>query len=147
MRNSRLWVYKDDASLGPPVDYHEIRGHLRVGTIRILDEVLLEKVRAGHAVTLDEDLEIRAATLRAIERISEQSGLCNSSRLHYFFWNVFRSICRRNQPQCFSIEDPSLLPVKYREAIAMPACPFAPICASAGSPNAICEHVFESDYY
>ena len=30
MRNTGLWSYVDDAELGPPVDYHEVRGHLRV---------------------------------------------------------------------------------------------------------------------
>ena len=31
LRNSGLASFSDDGNLGPPVDYHEVRGHLRIG--------------------------------------------------------------------------------------------------------------------
>lgn len=150
MRNSQVWTYRDNTSLGPPVDYHEIRGHLRLGTVRIVDEVLLRKVKAGTAVSADDDIDIRAATFSAIMRISERSGLQDPSRLHYFFWNVFRSICLRERPQCFSVYDASLLPERYRLSVSSGGtlkCPFSSVCESAGSTHPVWEHVFESDYY
>ncbi len=36
MQNCGLWRYADPESLPAPVDYHEVRGHLRIGTVRLL---------------------------------------------------------------------------------------------------------------
>lgn len=44
MHNTGLWEYKDPAHLGAPVDYHEARGHLRIGTVRILSPELHTKL-------------------------------------------------------------------------------------------------------
>src|SRR5262249_12820477 len=47
MRNTHLWLFVDNEHLGPPVDYHEVRGHLRLGTVVIKDRGLYEKVQTG----------------------------------------------------------------------------------------------------
>lgn len=150
MRNSGLWKYKDPEALGPPVDYHETRGHLRLGTIRITAPTLLKKVHLGCAVTESEDIAIRQAVHDAIMYISERSGLKNPSQLHYLFWNLFRSLCTRDAPRCFAINSDLSLPERYMALISNNGerkCPFSPFCPSAGTPHAICEHVFETDYY
>jgi len=148
MRNSGLWHYGDSESLGPPVDYHEVRGHLRLGTISIADHDLLEKVRAKRAVTEKDDVAIRQAVHDAIMYISERSGLRNPSQLHYLFWNLFRSICTREAPQCFVLRSAFALPDRYMHFVKDGgACPFASLCPSAGSPDPVCEHLFETDYY
>ena len=150
MRNSGLWQYSDDEVLGPPVDYHEVRGHLRLGTVYIADPELLEKVHTGLTVTAEEDVAIRQAVYDAIMHISERSGLRNSSQLHYLFWNLFRSICTRDAPQCFALKPDCPLPDRYMQLVddhCVRQCPFASLCHSAGNPNPICEHVFETDYY
>ena len=150
MRNSGIWHYADDESLGPPVDYHEVRGHLRLGTVYIHDPVVLEKVRSNHKVTCAEDVVIRQAVHDAIMLISEHSGIRNPSQMHYLFWNLFRSICTREEPQCFALRPGSRVPHRYSHLLARDGvnlCPFATLCQSAGSPDPICEHVFETDYY
>lgn len=150
MRNSGLWHYADDEALGPPVDYHEVRGHLRLGTVRITDPELLEKVRTNHTVTAREDVAIRRAVHDAVMHISERSGLRNPSQLHYLFWNLFRSICTRADPQCFALRPGFILPDCYMHLVdnqRAKRCPFSSLCPSAGSPDPICEHVFETDYY
>ena len=150
MRNSGLWRYKDPENLGPPVDYHETRGHLRLGTIRISDPDLYEKLRTGQAVTESEDIAIRQAVHDAIMYISRQSGLDNPSQLHYLFWNLFRSICTRDAPQCFSTKAGFTLPERYSVLLmdnGQRHCPFAVFCPSAGVPNPICDHVFDTNYY
>jgi len=73
MRNTGHWTYKDDESLGPPVDYHEVRGHLRLGTVQINDWKLLQKVKKGHPVTAREDIILRQAVYDAIVTISDRS--------------------------------------------------------------------------
>jgi hypothetical protein len=150
MRNSGLWKYVDEAALGPPIDYHEVRGHLRLGTVRIQDAHLLNKLLSGLPVTATEDIAIRKATYDAVMRISATSGLKNPSQIHYLFWNIFRSICTRDEPQCFALKPTCTLPDRYLHLAGEPSsqcCPFSRLCSSAGAPHPICEHVFETDYY
>ena len=148
MRNSGVWRYSDDEALGPPVDYHEVRGHLRLGTVRVVDPLLLEKIRAGREVTADEDVAIRQAVLDAIVRISERSGVRNVIRLHYFFWNLFRGVCTRDLPQCLGIKLASL-PARYESLLLATSggCPFASLCPNAGLHHPVCEHEVQTEYY
>jgi hypothetical protein len=150
MRNGGYWRYQDNELLGPPVDYHEVRGHLRLGTVRINDRVLSTKLRSGEIVTAQEDIAIRQAVYDAIMLISEQSGIRNPSQLHYLFWNIFRSVCLREAPQCHKLDPNSALPNRYRHLALGPygeRCPFASICESANIPHPIYEHRFLTDYY
>ncbi len=149
MRNSGIWRYVDNESVGPPVDYHEVRGHLRLGTVRFLDETLRAKVLKEEQVSPEQDISIRAAVFDAISFISRRSGLHNPSQLHYLFWNLFRSICTRERPQCFQLSGENTLPARYRDILKAPLvrCPFSLLCPSAGSVRPICEHVFETDFY
>lgn len=148
MRNAGLWSFVDDEELGPPVDYHEVRGHLRIGTVVVSDPGLQQRLLKGEPVTAEDDLAIRGAVYDAIMRISALTGLRNPSRLHYLFWNVFRTHCRRHDPLCFA-KAPSL-PGRYQHLSAFGderACPFSRVCASASAAERYCEHVFETEYY
>ncbi|MBL9123816.1 MAG: hypothetical protein JNG90_09305, partial [Planctomycetaceae bacterium] len=44
LKNNGIWSYRDPESLGAPVDYHEVRGHLRLGTVRICSPQLRRKI-------------------------------------------------------------------------------------------------------
>jgi hypothetical protein len=150
MRNCGLWKYRDEHALPPPVDYHEVRGHLRIGTVRIVDTALAAKVRTGTAVSAAEDIAIRRCVGDAIVNISTASGIRNPSQLHYLFWNVFRSVCTRDSPQCFSMSAGNGLPRRYRTLILSELgnrCLFAEVCTSAGTADPICEHVVDTHYY
>jgi hypothetical protein len=150
MRNSKLWRYVDEQNLGAPVDYHEVRGHLRLGTVRVQDPALFEHIRVGKEVSADQDIAIRRAVYDAILYISDRSGIRNPSQLHYFFWNVFRSICTRAEPQCFALRPNHTLPERYAHIggpQTLTRCPFSQTCQSAGIASPICEHVVETDYY
>jgi hypothetical protein len=150
MRNSGLWRYPDEDKLGPPVDYHEVRGHLRIGTVCVTDPALRRKLMADAPVTAEEDIAIRRAVYDAIMLLSDLSGLRNPSQLHYLFWNVFRTHCRRDDPLCHH-EAPAL-PRRYQHLAVFGQenrCPFSAVCASASdSPvQRYYEHLFETDYY
>jgi hypothetical protein len=150
MRNSGLWSYVDADSLGPPVDYHEVRGHLRIGTVRVNDPDLRKRLLARRPVTAAEDIAIRSAVYDAIMLISGLDPQHNPSRLHYLFWNVFRSCCTREEPHCQACKADCSLPDRYVPlALTGPLrrCPFASVCASANIANRYYEHVFETDYY
>jgi hypothetical protein len=151
MRNTGLWEYVDNENLGPPVDYHEVRGHLRIGTVTVNDMALRDKLLSGKEVSFDEDIAIRQAVHDAIMLISELTGLRNPSRLHYLFWNVFRSCCTRESPHCLGCPTDCSLPGRYVPFAIQPdgqrRCPFASVCKSAGREPKFLEHVFSTDYY
>ena len=150
MRNTHTWHYDDDENLGPPVDYHEVRGHLRLGTVRITSPQLQEKLRRGTPVTAEEDQAIRGAVYDAIMVLSQESGLRNPSQLHYLFWHVFRVVCRRRSPQCLRIGPRTKLPQRYAPLTVHEAgnrCPFSSVCASAETKDRYVEHVFATDFY
>lgn len=151
MRNSGYWTYVDPELLGAPVDYHEVRGHLRVGTVSVNDQELRRKLLSSIPVTGDEDIEIRRAVHDAIMLISDLSGLRNPSQLHYLFWNVFRSCCTRESPHCLVCPADCALPERYVplaiHADGKRRCPFSDECNSAGRDPKYLEHVFETEYY
>ncbi len=152
MRNSGLWSYKDEENLGPPVDYHEIRGHLRIGTVTIKDQRLKRKLLINEPVTEAEDLAIRGAVRNAIELIAQHLGArANPSVLHYLFWNVFRSCCTHQSPHCVACPPTCHLPERYVSLAVRDdgsrRCPFSDVCESANSAVRLQEHVLETDYY
>ncbi len=151
MKNSNIWSYSDDSLLGAPVDYHEMRGHLRIGTVVVNDEILLSKLHRGEVVSAAEDVSLRSAVYEAILLLSELTGIRNPSQLHYLFWNVFRACCKRDETHCHSCPKDCALPDRY-VPLAMHThgprrCPFSDVCASVNQSHKISEHVFDTDYY
>ena len=151
MQNSGTWVYVDADHLGAPVDYHEVRGHLRIGTVQIRDAVLHAKLLEGGEVTAEEDINIRQTVHEALMFLSQRSGKRNPSQLHYLFWNVFRSCCTRENPHCYSCPPTCSLPPRYVPFALFPDgsrhCPFSEICQSAGREPKLLEHNVVTDFY
>ncbi len=151
MRNTGLWHYIDEERLGPPVYYHEVRGHLRLGTVMVKDNTLRQKLLNTLPVTPAEDIAIRQSVFDAIMLLSELTDLHNPSQLHYLFWNVFRSCCTRESPHCQECPPDCSLPERYVPLAIHPdgqrSCPFSDICASAKTHQRYYEHVFDTDLY
>ncbi len=151
MRNGGLWTYVDNELLGPPVDYHEVRGHLRIGTVVVQDSELRHKLLTGVRVSAEEDVALREAVYQAIMLLSKLTGLNNPSQLHYLFWNIFRSCCLRESPHCKQCDSACSLPERYvplaLDSTGNRHCPFASVCESASIEHRYYEHNFETDYY
>lgn len=152
MRNVAKWGYRDAYNLGPPVDYHEMRGHLRLGTVIVKDPVLREKLLNRVPVSKADDVALRRAVHDAIMQIAEFAPSTTSSQLHYLFWNVFRSCCPRQSPHCNGCPSDCELPERYVHLATSPAgkrrCPFSFMCGSACESHTLLqEHVFKTDYY
>lgn len=130
MRNQGFWEYKDMEHLSSPVNYHEQRGHLRMGTVKILNAELEDRIRNREEITADEDIEIRFAVRHAIEFIAQELNITPSA-MHYFFWNYFRNCCSRDVTHCTDCGKSCRLPERYRLQGAT-ACVLAPVCKSAG---------------
>lgn len=150
MQNAGLWKYADPERLGAPVDYHEVRGHLRLGTVQIVDPELRLKLLRGEQVTAEQDISIRRAVFEALMLISKLSGLRNPNQLHYLFWNVFRSCCTRESPHCVSCPPTCSLPERYVPLALFPdgrRCPFSAVCQSARQEPKLVEYSLDTDYY
>lgn len=132
MQNQGFWTYHDSEHLSSPVNYHEQRGHFRMGTVRILDTELKRKIVAREQITFDEDIEIRMTVRRAIEYMAQELKV-SPSAAHYFFWNFFRNCCARDMVHCSACTDSCKLPPRYRIAKAR-QCIFAPVCKSVYIP-------------
>ena len=145
MQNTGLWTYKDPENLGAPVDYHEVRGHLRYGTVKIVDESLKNKILAQEEVTQQEDVQIRNAVFQAIATISQLTGK-DANQLHYFFWNMFRNCCRRDETHCEVCTQHPSLPERYAQ-IKGERCVFADGCASANKSTKLIDHIVKSSYH
>lgn len=143
------WELKDPGNLSSPVDYHELRGHLRIGTIMINDPELAHKVEGGLALTESEDDDLRSMTQEVNDSLAVKTGL-GSSRVHYLFWNVFRNCCPResNKTHCASCGGSCKLPEQYKN---MPTyagrCIFSKICLSSGKPSKVIDPPYIGHYY
>jgi hypothetical protein len=143
------WKIEDEENLISPVDYHEMRGHLRLGTLTLADAELSFKVQHGLAITEPDDIQLRTEAQKANQRIAEESGL-DSSRVHYLFWNVFRNCCPRdsNKTHCSNCGEGCKLPEHYK---AMPTyegkCIFSKICKSANQPEKVIDPPYTGTFY
>lgn len=145
MQNTSLWKLADPELLEAPVDYHELRGHLRIGTIEIVDSDLRKAVRLRKNVSEMDDIVIRKATRDVIRLIADNVGI-TPSQAHYLFWNVFRTICVRDDPKCLSGDTARMLPDRYR-TLAGDGCPFARVCGAFSTQVFPVEHQVATQYY
>lgn len=128
MRRLAGWRYHDPEHLGPPIDYHEVRGGLRTGCIVIADPLLLQKVQSDMPLTAEEDVLLRRAQFQAVMRLSRISGK-TSDEVHRLHWNIFRNCCRRDEVHCSACGNHphcNLFPL-------YPQCVFAPHCRSSAA--------------
>lgn len=145
MFNNGFWTYNDPENLGTPVDYHEVRGHLRYGTVKIASDQLRDKILGGQEVTSDEDVQIRKAVFDAIMSVSRISNRTPND-LHYFFWNIFRNCCRRDEMHCTACSQHPSFPERY-QLLSPTQCIFAASCKSAGSTVKLSDHVVNTNLY
>lgn len=149
MKNHSLWSFSDVENLGPPVDYHEMRGHLRLGTVKIMDKRLLEQLLENAEISQEEDVLIRKAVYNAIMYIAHETSI-STGTLHYFFWNLFRSCCTREEPHCNTCPATCALPVRYaklKQLLTVNRCLLSDICESRDAKRKLTEPRFETEYY
>jgi hypothetical protein len=151
MQNSGIWTYADPDQLGAPIDYHEVRGHLRIGTVEINDADLRNRLLKSYEITLEEDIRIREAVHEVLMFLSDYTELRNPSQIHYLFWNLFRSCCTRESPHCYACPPTCSLPTRYVPLVLHPDgsrhCPFSGFCHSAGEKSKLIEPNVVTDFY
>jgi hypothetical protein len=152
LRDVHGWEFSNVRELGAPVDYHEIRGHLRLGTVIINDEALGEKIRSD-SVSDSEDHLIRDGVSDAIDAIARYAMGADSLRVHYILWKYFRTICRRDEPNCSVRKASALeqLDPAYAEAfnnsVGSSGCALSSVCESFKERTFEAEYRYDGTYY
>jgi len=123
-----------------------------LGTVTIVSSELRNKIERRETVTRLEDLAIRGAVQQAITRISSLCKINDPCRLHYLFWNVFRSCCKREEVHCDGCPPDCSLPARYVplaiDDTGRRRCPFATACYAATHPlnRQLIEHLVPHSY-
>jgi hypothetical protein len=152
LRDAHGWEFSNVEELGAPVDYHEIRGHLRIGTVVINDKMLKEKIKSD-CVSDDEDRVIRDSVSNAIDTIARYAVVVDPLKVHYIFWNYFRAFCRREEPNCWARKASALdqLDPVYAETFNKSAgvggCAFSSVCESFKEQTFEAEYRYKGTYY
>jgi hypothetical protein len=143
------WKPADPENLLSPVDYHEMRGHLRMGTVTVLEDALSLRVQNGLALNDADDAELRNSVQSANAKLSEQTGL-SSSVIHYLLWNLFRNCCPRDPSatHCDKCSPTCALPAQYK---SMPTyrgqCILSSACESARISQKVIDPPYIGHYY
>jgi hypothetical protein len=151
MANAGHWQYSDPEHVGAPIDYHEVRGHLRLGTVVVVDAELQAKLLAQAEVSEVEDVAIRSGVSEAVMLVAARIPAMSAMRLHYAFWNLFRSVCLRQGPFCRLCPDSLSLPARYLPLVTrgddVRSCPFGEVCPSVDLAERYQEHRFTGEWY
>jgi hypothetical protein len=143
------WKLVDPNDLRSPVDYHELRGHLRIGTVVANDATLRHKVERGLVLTEEEDTHLRQKVQEVNDRAAAEAGI-TSSMMHYLCWNIFRNCCPRpsEKTHCSECGPQCKLPQQYKEMSGYKGrCVFASACTSASKPNKVIDPPYAGDFY
>jgi hypothetical protein len=152
LRDAHGWEFSNVDELGAPVDYHEIRGHLRIGTVIINDRILDAKIKSD-CISDDEDRLIREGVSNAIDTIARYAMGADSLKVHYIFWNYFRVICRREEPNCRTQKPSALEPLDpafaeaFNATMGLNGCAFSSACDSFKGKAFRAEYRYDGTYY
>jgi hypothetical protein len=150
LRDAHGWTFKDAHKLGAPIDYHEIRGHLRIGTVVVRDLAIKSRFQSD-TLTGNDDLLVRAAISEAVVAITRHLPGHDALQVHYILWNFFRAGCRRHKPVCCDGGHMSRaeLDAAYLDSFKSSStrCLFSSFCESFRKQTFPIEHSYNGNYY
>ena len=99
-RPEKFLSFAEGEEVPPVIDYHTMRGCLRMGLVEILDESLKEKIQRRQIVNADEEWAIRYACYLAVEDVVRISGK-SLGAVDWFFFAYSRQRCpEMSEPEC-----------------------------------------------
>lgn len=99
-RPEHFLSFGEGEAVPPVIDYHTMRGCLRMGLIDVLDEGMKAKIAARTIVTAEEEWAVRYACYLAVEEVVRVSGK-SLGAVDWFFFAYSRQHCpEMNVPVC-----------------------------------------------
>src|SRR5207245_2387910 len=99
LERRRFLVVRDPENLHVPLDNILLRLALRTGIVRLTRRELEQKIQSGVEVAKEEELTLRALTIRAYDKICSRLGM-NATYLDDILWEFGRIHCRVPIPIC-----------------------------------------------
>ena len=100
-RPERLFYFGSNESLPPVVDYHCMRGSLRLGLVDILDRELERKIMNRQLVAPEDEWDIRHTIFQAVDVLPELSGR-SMGAVDWFFFMSRKRCPEMTDPDCSS---------------------------------------------
>lgn len=91
-RPEHFLSFGEGEAVPPVIDYHTMRGCLRMGLIDVLDEGMKAKITARQIVTAEEEWAVRYACYLAVEEVVRVSGK-SLGAVDWFFFAYSRQRC------------------------------------------------------
>ena len=99
-RPEKFLDFAEGEAVPPVIDYHTMRGCLRMGLVEILDDVLRAKIENREIVSEAEEWAIRYASYLAVEEVVRLSGK-SLGAVDWFFFAYSRQRCpEMSEPVC-----------------------------------------------
>jgi sugar/nucleoside kinase (ribokinase family) len=99
----------EDEEVTPVIDYHAMRGCLRMGLVKVVDGALIEKLTSREVLLPSEEQAVRYAAYEAISQVARRYGR-SMGAVDWFFFNSRKRCPEMTEPDCQQ-------------------CPVDPICA------------------
>jgi len=100
-RPEKLFHFGKNETLPPVVDYHCMRGSLRLGLVDILDKELDTKIKNRQLVSPEDEWDIRHAIYEAVDLLPELSGR-SMGAVDWFFFMSRKRCPEMTDPDCSS---------------------------------------------
>jgi sugar/nucleoside kinase (ribokinase family) len=99
-RPEAFLTFGPEETIAPVVDYHCLRGVLRLGLVDVLDDDLRAKLAGRHLLAPDEEWAVRHAAYRIQAMVEKRSGRPIGA-VDWFFFNYIRTHCpEMTDPVC-----------------------------------------------
>jgi len=136
-----IFTYIDQEHAEVPVDNHLTRIALRLGLIKVPEQIL-RKIRKKEHFTYNEDLVIRYA-VRAAFKVASKIINIDPLLLDDLLWLFGRHCCTRDSPVCVTGCSSRCLSLK----LCSSRCPLGSVCPSTASKDMVNEHYYVDTYY
>lgn len=100
-RPEGLFQFGTNESLPPVVDYHCMRGSLRLGLIDILDQELEQKIINRQLVSEKDEWDIRYEIYKAVDKLPDLAGRTMGA-VDWFFFMSRKRCPEMTEPDCIS---------------------------------------------
>ena len=133
LTRERILQFNDEQTIQPAIDYHIMRLYLRTGRVVPTDIVIKNQLR-GQPNPRERLVHLlREKVGNALDLTAFYAGL-PVSEVNYIEWQIGRSICQVDAPNCVAKAAKPLLP-ENMASLFVNACPYMEFCLACEDPE------------